>query len=352
MSVFDRIRKKDIHNTLDVINKLACSLISDSEPVMYGNALKVIVNAFESEHGLLALIDKGGDLVVEAMYGAVLKECTVDDVNKVKFLKDSWGGIWGHALGTKKIIFNNSGNFKIPKGHVKIDRVMVAPILYQEKVIGNIVLGNRDKDYTNEDADLLKALCIHMSPLIKARIDVDREKAKTNIFQKAVWDMLNYANMFVLLLDDEMNIKLINWSLATVLGFKNENEPIGRCWVDFLKPKDVEWIKAVHHSITYSTEEAEKYREVTNEVIALDGTKIRIKWFNAMINHNYNFTFSMGVYDEAEMKTEITEDSIRAFYRDVIEQDKVMITALKSNLNMSHHATCAPENLDEENGTK
>ena len=157
--------------------------------------------------------------------------------------------------------------------------------------------------------------------------------------------------MFVLLLDEKMNIQLINWSLATKLGFKNENEPIGRCWVDFLQPKDVEWIKTIHYSITYSTEEAKKYREVSNEIVALDGSKIKVKWFNAMINHSYNFTFSMGVYDEVE-KTEVTEESIRAFYRDVIEQDRVMITAMKNVLKMRHPAVCTAENLDKENGTK
>lgn len=346
MSVFDRIGKKDIHNTLSVINKLACSLIKGSEAVMYENALKVIVEAFESEHGLLALVDTKGDLVVEAMHGAVLQECTVEDVNKVRFPKDHWTGVWGHALSQKKIIFDNSGKFKLPDGHVAIKRVMVAPILYIDEVIGNIVLGNRSKDYTEEDADLLKALCIHLSPLIKARIDIDREKAKTSLFQKAVWDMLNYANMFVLILDEQMNIKLMNWSLATKLGFENENEPLGRCWVEFLPPTDVEWLKAVHYAITYSTKEAEKYREVINEIVSIDGTKIKVKWFNAIINHNYNFTFSMGIYDEVEKRTEVSEDSIRAFYRDVIEKDRVMIKGLKDMLNLRHPAVCKAEKLD------
>jgi hypothetical protein len=88
MSVFDRIGKKDIHNTLSVINKLACSLIKGDEPVMYRNALKVIVEAFESKHGLLALISSKGELVVEAMYGAVLEECTVNDVSKVRYKRN------------------------------------------------------------------------------------------------------------------------------------------------------------------------------------------------------------------------------------------------------------------------
>lgn len=347
MSVFDRIGKKDIYNTLDVVNKLACCFIKD-EPSMFDNALKLIVETFKSSHGLFALADMKGDLVVEALHGTVLDECTVNDVNKVRFPKDQWAGIWGHAINSKTITFNNEGPFNIPKGHVKINNVMVAPILYQGELIGNIVIGGRDQDYTKEESDLMKALCIHLSPIIKAKVDFDREKAKSSIFQKAVWDMLNYANMFVLLLDEQMNIKLINWSLATALGFKNENEPIGRCWLDFLPPKDKEWIKTIHYAVTYSTQEAKKYREVSNNIVALDGTIIRAKWFNAMINHNYNFTFSMGIYEEPQLKTEVTEDSIRAFYRDVIEKDKVMIKALKDMLNLRHPAVCQAENLDKE----
>jgi len=342
MSVFDRIRKKDVNNTLDIINKLACCFIKD-EPIMYDQALKVIVDAFKCDLGLLALIDNKEDLIVEAMNGAVLEECTVDDVRKARFPRSQWAGIWGHALDEKNILFSNDKKFKLPNGHVTIKNVMVAPILFQDDLIGNILIGNKQDNFTEEDVDLMKALCIHLSPIIKAKIDIDKEKAKSNRLQKTVWDMLNYANMFVLVLDSEMTIKLVNWSLATRLGFKHESEPLGRCWLDFLEPKDIEWLKAVHHAVTYSTKEAEKYREVINIVVALDGTKLKIKWFNAMINHNYNFTFSLGIFEEAELKTEVTEDSIRAFYRDVIEKDKVMIKGLKDMLNLRHPAVCQAE---------
>jgi len=334
MSVFDRIGKKDIHNTMRVINQLACSLIKGDEPVMYENTLKVIVDAFESELGLLALVSDSENLIVKAMYGSVLEECQMPDKNKIIFPKDSLSGIWGHALSNKEIMFVNEGPFGIPEKHIEIKRVMIAPILSKDKVIGNITLGNRDSDYTNEDADLLKAICIYLSPLLQARIDVDTEKLRTGKFQKAIWDMLNYANMFVLLLDENMNIKLLNWSLATKLGFKNEVEPLGRCWLDFLPDEDKEWIKVIHHHVTYTTAEAEKYKEVINDIVTLSGEVVKVKWFNALINHNYNFTFSMGIYKEPD--TKITEESIRTFYRDVIEKDKVMIKALKHLVNVSY----------------
>jgi hypothetical protein len=348
MSVFDRIAKDDlIQNTLNVINKTACCFIKD-QPDMFSKALDVIVEAFESEIGLMAIVDERGDLVVEAMHGAVLEECTLYDINKVRFPKDEWKGIWGHALTSKEILFKNDSNFTTPDGHVLVKRALLAPILYEDKVIGNIVLGNRKKDYTEDDRDLLKALCIHLAPILKAKVDVDKQKAETSVFQKAIWDMLNYANMYVLLLDNEMRIKLINYSLAKKMGFNNEDEPLNKCWIDFLEPKDREWIKAIHHSITFSTKEARKYREVYNHIVGLDGSKFEVKWFNAMINHNYEFSFSMGIPVEEEHSAEMTEESIRSFYRDVIEKDKVMIRALKDMMNLSHPAACAAEEIMKE----
>jgi hypothetical protein len=49
--------------------------------------------------------------------------------------------------------------------------------------------------------------------------------------------MLNFTNMYCLVLDKEMVIKFANLSLALDLGFESYEEMIGHCWLDFIKDR-------------------------------------------------------------------------------------------------------------------
>jgi len=166
------------------------------------------------------------------------------------------------------------------------------------------------------------------SELRQTKDKLEKASKEKEALKKAIWDMLNYANMFILLLDPKMNILLINQSFASKLGFKDSNELIGRCWLDFIQPQDQDKIYAVHHSLSQDSEkESSKYREVVNDIIKPDGKICTIKWFNFPINHQYHLTFSFGI--PAEMPAEITEESIRTYYRDILQKDKTMISSLK-----------------------
>ena len=155
------------------------------------------------------------------------------------------------------------------------------------------------------------------------------EKASTEkeALEKAIWDMMNYANVFILLLDPKMNVLLINNTFTKKLGFNDPKDVIGKCWLDFIKPKDRNHIHAVHHSLAYDGEESSKYKEVVNDVINPDGQIVTVKWFNFPINHQYHLTFSFGIQEET--LPEMTEDSIRTYYHEILQKDKTMILSLK-----------------------
>jgi PAS domain-containing protein len=152
-------------------------------------------------------------------------------------------------------------------------------------------------------------------------------KKKSSSLKRAIWDMLNYANMYVVLLDSEMNIKLINWSLARLLGFKNENEPVGRCWLDFIVDEEKDFLKHIQKCLAKNKEGCEKYRISITNIKTLDNKVIPIKWCNMTVKNSVPMTLSFGIMSEIPMK--VTEESIRAFYRDIIEKDKTMIQSLR-----------------------
>jgi len=170
-------------------------------------------------------------------------------------------------------------------------------------------------------------------------------KQESSTLKKAIWDMLNYANMYVLLLDDRMIIRLINWSLATALGFENEKQVVGKCWIDYIPDEAKYLIKAAHHSLAFEPKKG-KYREFVNDIMLANDQIVTVKWFNVPINSQYHMTFSMGLKVAPIEATVVSEDSIRTYYRDIIEKDRTMIQSLRDVVIKGFHQnqkTCTLE---------
>ena len=72
------------------------------------------------------------------------------------------------------------------------------------------------------------------------------------------------------------------------------------------------------------------YEEFTNNIYN-EGTKksITVRWFNTLINHEFNCVFSIGLPLTKEPTIDEDIDSLRAYFRDILEQDKTVINAMK-----------------------
>jgi PAS domain S-box-containing protein len=148
-----------------------------------------------------------------------------------------------------------------------------------------------------------------------------------------IFNMLNYTNMYILVLDQQMLIKFINNSLANDLGYDKFDDLLGKCWLDFIDENDKETIKIMHTSIANGYENWETYKEFQNEINGKDGEKINVCWFNSHINTDYNWTFSFGIKKEIETHS---MDSIRDYYQDIISKDRVMISAMRDVIGLKN----------------
>jgi PAS domain S-box-containing protein len=148
-----------------------------------------------------------------------------------------------------------------------------------------------------------------------------------------IFNMLNYTNMYILVLDQQMLIKFINNSLANDLGYDKFDDLLGKCWLDFIDENDKETIKIIHTSIANGYENWKTYKEFQNEINGKDGEKINVCWFNSHINTDYNWTFSFGIKKEIETHS---IDSIRDYYQDIISKDRVMISAMRDVIGLKN----------------
>ena len=151
-------------------------------------------------------------------------------------------------------------------------------------------------------------------------------KEQVNHLRMTIFNMLNYANMYVLILDRKMDVQFANNSLAVDLGFKTYNDIVGKCWLSFIRDDERKIITTIHKVVSDGVPEWEKYREFKNNIKGTEGD-ILVHWFNSHINTDFNWTFSFGI--RKEPATEITMDSIRTYYKDIIDKDRTMINSMK-----------------------
>jgi hypothetical protein len=144
-------------------------------------------------------------------------------------------------------------------------------------------------------------------------------------FANLIFEIINYSKVYIVVLDRRITIRFINYPLASKLGFKNVEDPVGRCWLDFIPKKLHENIKTVHASILCNAET--DFREFTNDVMCPDQTIFKVKWYNTAINNNTFWTFSFGI--PLKEPALISEDAIRLHFKNIIESDRTVIQSLK-----------------------
>ena len=170
---------------------------------------------------------------------------------------------------------------------------------------------------------------------------------KINSLRNTIFNMLNYANMYVIVLDDKMIIRYANNSLAKDLGYKSYDEIIGKCWLDFLVKDEKKVITMIHKIVADGGDEWEKYKEYKNYIQPINGNeKILVHWFNSHINTDYNWSFSFGISKQPKA-TLVSMDSIRTYYRDIVEKDRTMIESMRDMILFKNKIqdACEPENL-------
>ena len=127
-----------------------------------------------------------------------------------------------------------------------------------------------------------------------------------------------------------MKIRLCNDSLCSALGYSSPKELLNKNWSEFLQSDMIEVI----HYISKKVQEGDNnYQEFTNDIITRDKKKILVKWFNCKINNGQTGILSLGVPIEYNESTYTNIDSLRHFYRNVVEADRKLIESIKEIVN-------------------
>lgn len=159
---------------LVIRNQIANIFLTIPDDEMYGEAVRVILEAMESKYGVFGYVDEHGALVCPSMTKDIWDKCRVPDKDIV-FPREKWGGIWGRALTEKKTFYSNK-NLRVPKGHISVHSAIATPIIYRDEAIGYFTIANKETDYNEKDRELLETIADRIAPILKARLQRDRQE--------------------------------------------------------------------------------------------------------------------------------------------------------------------------------
>ena len=151
-------------------NQIADIFLTKTDEEMYGEVLSFVLDIMKSKFGVFGYIDENGALVCPTMTKDIWDKCQMADKDII-FPEDTWGdSIWGKGLRIRKSAYSNKP-FKVPQGHVPIDRCLTAPLVFQDRSIGLLTVANKTEDYVDSDKEVLETVAEYVAPVLHAMLE-------------------------------------------------------------------------------------------------------------------------------------------------------------------------------------
>ena len=89
---------------------------------------------------------------------SIADQCHIPQKNMV-FHKACWGGMRGESLLEKSAIGRNH-SLAVPKGHIRLQNILVVPLVVHDMLVGQIALANKSSEFTEKDELNLKSIIV------------------------------------------------------------------------------------------------------------------------------------------------------------------------------------------------
>ena len=192
---------------------------------MFEEVPRFILKVFKSEYGTFGYFAEDGSFIAPTVSRKIYWEkCNIPE-KEIIFQKGTFGGIWGKAIKEKKSLVSNEGPFDAPEGHIPIQNTMVAPIIFQGKVISAIHVANKPGGYSEKDRGLLETIGNQIAPVLHARLQRDMKEKERKKIEVALergkreWETtFDAISDWVCLIDKECRILRTNRAVEKYAG--------------------------------------------------------------------------------------------------------------------------------------
>ncbi|MBN2298674.1 MAG: PAS domain-containing protein [Deltaproteobacteria bacterium] len=169
---------------LIIRNKIDQILLKTSDQEMYTKILNIMIEGTISRYGTFEYIDQGGGISYISI--STKGSSLISIPQKGTEISDNqWEALCSLALTDKKMHYTNTP-IKAGEEGLVIAKSIVVPIVYQDTVIGTIVLANKEKNYIENDRRFLEPIVKHIAPIIHARMQRNREENERKQAEEAL----------------------------------------------------------------------------------------------------------------------------------------------------------------------
>jgi GAF domain-containing protein len=147
----------------NVVNMLPTSSLKEVSDVIMNEAKHLT----GSQHCYVAYVDPENMDSVGISFSHMTGGCDMyEKMGEARFKvrKDgSYGGLLGYSLDTGESFYvrdpsKHPASHGLPKGHEPVSQFLSVPVKYNNKILGQIVLGNPEMNYTSHNVDLADAV--------------------------------------------------------------------------------------------------------------------------------------------------------------------------------------------------
>ncbi len=176
---------------------LSVTLISTDMTIKEINerVLDTAMRLTESQHGYAAVVEKDTkNLVSVALSPRMGIDCRVSAADRERVFKvdstGAYGGLWGHALNTRKPFFeNNPGNHPsaegLPAGHLPINNFLSVPVMMGAELVGQIAVANAPRKFTDNDLDtVLRVAYLYALAIQRVTYEIALEEMNRSLEQR------------------------------------------------------------------------------------------------------------------------------------------------------------------------
>ncbi|MCF8044799.1 MAG: PAS domain S-box protein [Desulfarculaceae bacterium] len=180
--VQDITEKKQAEWELKARSEVDRIFLNCTDGEIYKKLLNLVLDTTESQYGIFGFVNEKNEWVCPALTRDIFDGCRMADKDVV-FSHDSWAGIWRKAMTEKRPIYKNR-DFCLPEGHIILKNAMDVPVVYNDELVGNFLVGHKESGYEERHKKLLEVIAEHLAPLLKTRLDIDKEASQRRIAEE------------------------------------------------------------------------------------------------------------------------------------------------------------------------
>jgi PAS domain S-box-containing protein len=157
----------------DEINHI---FLTEPGDAMFKKVLEIICREMQSPYGFFGYLDDQKKLICKSVATGIQDNLQVQ--NKTFVVEENqWFWAWGTNLLAKKPVFKNKG-LSVPQEHIKIERALSVPLIYQGELVGHFGVANKESDYRKKDVRHLEDLATHTAAFLFSRLQRDQKEEK------------------------------------------------------------------------------------------------------------------------------------------------------------------------------